>query len=426
MAGKAALQVPFSSCIHGPCLKHICETTESRPLVSVTGAGLDPNRAIDLLGSFASGDPDRTPEPGIRANETPQLSQRRESSMGETGITPGHLDSIAPLANTATGVLCTAGESRSVRSGAYCDLLPILFINRQNELERVSTQIEAFVKSDLDVGRLNKIHGWLWMVGRPQAAHPLHRQLMRKRAIIVTEQMDLHLTWNDSYLYVKPLPAYLLCTEFWKDYLCEDSELYEIACGFLLSYSWLICYNSDYLIATKGDENPCLIPPTITWNQWRSFIEELLGRLDLGHSKTKINRRYEYGELRLARLNQIYRYAPLWWYRHLIRGYQYGYHQYAPFFSRNFAWLIVVFAYINVVLTAMLVAMGIDGFKYDSRLISASYGFSIFSMILVVVVISIAVLIFFVLFTFNLITTLMAQRKRTREKAKNKVEIKNC
>jgi len=62
-----------------------------------------------------------------------------------------------------------------------------------------------------------------------------------------------------------------------------DSELYEKACGFLLSYSWLIRYISDYLIATKGDQNPCLVLSAVR-NQWQSFIEELLDHPDLAPS----------------------------------------------------------------------------------------------------------------------------------------------
>jgi hypothetical protein len=56
-----------------------------------------------------------------------------------------------------------------------------------------------------------------------------------------------------------------------------------------------------------------------------------------------INRRYHYGELRQG-LNLIYRLAPNFGLRHLIRGYYNEYNQYHVFFRRNFAWLIVVFA----------------------------------------------------------------------------------
>jgi len=76
---------------------------------------------------------------------------------------------------------------------------------------------------------------------------------MRKRTIIVTGQADSNLSWNDTYIHIKPLLAYLLCSEFWKDNLYKDLVFYKRACGFLLSYSWLVCYHSDFLIATKGD-----------------------------------------------------------------------------------------------------------------------------------------------------------------------------
>ena len=110
--------------------------------------------------------------------------------------------------------MSTDRESASVRSGAYRELLPIWFINREDEIERVSTKIETFLKNILNADKLNQIHGWLWMVRRLQIAHLLCRQLLRKRTIVVTGQKDLHLTWNNSYLYTKPLPVYLLCAKF--------------------------------------------------------------------------------------------------------------------------------------------------------------------------------------------------------------------
>lgn len=109
---------------------------------------------------------------------------------------------------------------------------------------------------------------------------------MRKRTIIVTEQMNLHLTWNNSYLYIKPLPAYMLCIEFWKDHLCDDPER---ARGFLMSYSWLIGYNSDYLIVIKGYHVLCLFHSTITWPRWRLLMEEFLDALNSEALKIKIN-----------------------------------------------------------------------------------------------------------------------------------------
>lgn len=419
---KAPFQVPFSTCFHSSCSRCSREKPDDQFLESTTGHGQGLNRATNLSKGFSSDNLDDRSKSETRPEGA---GQTRRGSWGERDTTHGPR-SPTLLADTTKGGFKMTQESSLVRGGAYRELLPTRFLNKHNKLERTLLDIQTFIKEDLNLNRLNHIHGWLWLVGRPEAGRPLHRQLMRKRVIVVTEQMDLHLTWNDSCLYIKPLPAHMLCTEFWKDYLCEDSSLYENACGFLLSYSWLICYNSDFLIATNGYQAPCLLPSTIDWPKWQSFVGEFLNALDSEDSNIKINRRYEYGELRLARLNFIYRYAPLWWYRHLFRGYYYGYHEYSSFFSRNFAWLIIAFAYMTVVLSAMQVALGVDGFKDDPRLKSASYGFSVFSMVLVVTVLVVVNLLFVTLFIYNLIATALVHVSKTGGKPKDRKRMKDC
>ena len=48
-----------------------------------------------------------------------------------------------------------------------------------------------------------------------------------------------------------------------------------------------------------------------------------------------INKRFIYGELRLGRLNAVFRFTGL----SLLRDYQTGYSQYSSFFRENFTWL---------------------------------------------------------------------------------------
>ncbi|KAG9239768.1 hypothetical protein BJ875DRAFT_365010 [Amylocarpus encephaloides] len=308
-------------------------------------------------------------------------------------------------------------------------LLPILFADSKHELLRPTDHLDAFLRQDLSVKRLTDIHGWLWMVGRPQAAQSLHRLRMKNRTIIATEQADLHLTWSNSYIFIKPLPSYLLVADFWKKNLCDD-VLHENACGFLLSYAWLIRNQSDFEIATKDDLTPSLLPANLEWNEWQTFMSEFLSNVSpdtpyrptRGVTDFKVSKRYQYGELRLGRINKIYRFAPLWWYGHLFRGYHSGYDQYGTFFSRNFAWLIVVFAYITVVLTAMQVGLALDikGFKDDVRLQNAAYGFSVFSMVLVAAVVGLGVILFLLIFVYNLVETVIAHSVRLY-RAKNRL-----
>ena len=75
--------------------------------------------------------------------------------------------------------------SRASLPAAYCD--------QDNELVRRGSGTVSFITLDMDVSRLNHIHPYLWLVGRPTHARPLHRQKMLERQIIVTEQADLHM-----------------------------------------------------------------------------------------------------------------------------------------------------------------------------------------------------------------------------------------
>lgn len=122
---------------------------------------------------------------------------------------------------------------------------------------------------------------------------------MKNRTIIATKQADLHLTWSDSYIFIKPLPPYLLFTDFWTKNLC-DNTLHENACSFLLSYAWLIRSQSDFEIATKNDLIPSLFPANLDWNEWQMFMSEFLGNVsldmpylpDYGVIDFKVSKRY--------------------------------------------------------------------------------------------------------------------------------------
>lgn len=127
-----------------------------------------------------------------------------------------------------------------------------------------------------------------------------------------------------------------------------------------------------------------------------------------------LGRRYEYGELRANRLNMIYRLAPALRFRHFIRGYYFGYNRYDVFFRRNFAWLIVVFAYLTIVLTTMQVGLATNNLSKDNRFQVASYGFAVFSIMVPVVMVGIDLLVFVILFTANLLSTIVNLYRRLR------------
>lgn len=74
----------------------------------------------------------------------------------------------------------------------------------------------------------------------------------------------------------------------------------------------------------------------------------------------------------------------------------------------------MVFAYITVVLTAMQVGLALDfrGLKDDSTLQKVSYGFSVFSMVLVAAVVGLGVILFLLIFVYNLVETVIAHGMR--------------
>jgi hypothetical protein len=118
--------------------------------------------------------------------------------------------------------------------------LPATYHDSHNELQEVDERerdsLMNYLEWKLDVSRLNKIHEYLWLAGRPMSARPLHRQVVLDREVVLTEQADLHLVWRESRLFVKPLPEFLIDHLFWKVYLCKNAQLYGRARGFLMSY----------------------------------------------------------------------------------------------------------------------------------------------------------------------------------------------
>jgi succinate dehydrogenase/fumarate reductase cytochrome b subunit len=270
----------------------------------------------------------------------------------------------------------------------------------------------------MNVTRLNQMHRYLWLAGRPTSARALHKQRLIERQIVITEQADLHLVWLESRLFVKPLPDYLLNHQTWTQIICEDRELHASCCGFLLSYIWLLCYPSDLRIAIEHG----LVTPELTWNDWTTFVEAFLNNVDC-ETLDAVNKRYQYGELRLQRLNIVYRFTNFYRSGHLMKGYMYGYNRYTVFFERNLGWVVLVFLYLTIILTAMQVGLATTTLQQNGSFRQASSGFAIFSMVLTVVIVGTALFLAIILFILNLLATRkflrrQAVRRRGQSQAK--------
>jgi hypothetical protein len=253
----------------------------------------------------------------------------------------------------------------------------------------------------LKTPRLNDIHQHLWLAGLPNAARPLHRQKLIGRSILITEDPDEHLVWLEGQIFIKPLPDFLLDYDFWNDNLCSDLELRKCACGLLLSYAWLVRHKSDLDIAKEFG----LLSKNIEWPNWVEFVDDFLCSINL-EALSDVNKRYKYGELRLSRLNAIYRIIPpTYSLKNFIRGYRGGSTWYNAFFERHFKWMLAVFAILSVFLSALQVGLATTMLQSSGPFQEVSYGFAIASLVAVVASVVLVFLVWFSLFLYYLLST---------------------
>ncbi|KAF2270192.1 hypothetical protein CC78DRAFT_550480 [Lojkania enalia] len=339
--------------------------------------------------------PDAGPE-RMEANLAPTKTSSRDAAPGALPESQG------------TGA--SAGVARL--AAAYINSLPTIFKTENGQIELVEGDIKGFLEKELDLSRLNIIHGHLWMAGRPLRAHPLHRYKLMGFELLHTQQMDLHLLKFSNKLLVKPLPEWMLSYDFWKEHICgsEKSHLYKSASGFIVSWVWLLCTPLDLKLA----HDQSLLPSFVTWHWWKDFIQDFYKHIDM-NALDQVNMRYHFGDLRLGRINSIYRSRFL--FTHFVRGYLYGYNRYAVFFQRNFGWILVVFVFFSLVLSAMQVGIGVEPAAGSMAFIRASYGFVVFSMVSVAGVLGSVGLLFFYIYFYNMakaISHAKSERKRRK------------
>ena len=254
--------------------------------------------------------------------------------------------------------------------------------------------------------RLTAIHDWLWLAGLPIAPRPLHHQSVLGRQICVSEIMDTHLVWDTGKIYIKPLPLYLLCPQFWQQYICcrlDDATRtgrYRRALGFLYSYAALIMYETDFDLAKEKR----LLPKEVQWQDWKILVQQL----DVETIHSRINPRFHHGELRLGRLNKI-----CFFFHTPMQPYLPFWNQTGAFFQSSFAWLASATVYIAIVLTAMQLGLATDPLVKNKTFQDVSYGFTVFSILGPLVVIAGVVFVFCLLAVYNIAST----RKFCREKA---------
>ena len=246
---------------------------------------------------------------------------------------------------------------------------PVFYARRRSEVPHfldtsLPGEIAAFTKEDVSLERLNRIRRFLWFAGNVGGrASCLTEFLEYNRSIKLTNRADMHVVTHSGIVYLKPLPDYLLCHRVWADYICRDLETFQDANVLICSYMYvLILSKSDLRVAQSHG----LVNEHISWEQWTSVAREVSRH----RSSRVLNLRWIYGELRLARLNWIYRFTHLdIYHRQDSRG-----------------WLIGTLLYITIVLTAMQVGLGTDKLQNSLTFQRASYGFTVFSIMAPVII----------------------------------------
>ncbi|ORY16016.1 hypothetical protein BCR34DRAFT_558010 [Clohesyomyces aquaticus] len=273
-------------------------------------------------------------------------------------------------------------------------------VRHDSNLVRLKEDSKKWLQIELCVPKLNRLHSRLWLAGLQRPARALHRQRLMSREICMTESPDEHLVWYESHIFIKPLPDYLLSHEFWEKQLNADEELHRCATGLLLSYAWLVSHVSDFRIAKELG----LLPESISWDEWYEFMDAFLD------TNAPVNKRYQYGELRLSRLNLLHRLSAPFSTRQLVFGYMPMATWYQAFFKRNFSWILAVFVCVSVILSALQVGLATERLQKYQGFQNASYGFAVTSIIGVLVSLVLVFLVWGFLFSYHVLSRFWLHR----------------
>jgi hypothetical protein len=217
--------------------------------------------------------------------------------------------------------------------------------------------LASFLEGELCSEDLEKMAPHFWMLSLHSSANisPLHRQVVKGREIIVSEDPILHLVWMPNRIHIKPLPVYLLSFVFWDYYLLSPTSplpamnrarILRAALGYLRTYYYLIRHESDLFLAQEKH----LIPASTSWVQFCAFTSRFNTVTDADVSK-----RYAFGELRLTRLNMYCKFILRKTRLHRVPTTTYG-----AYFSRFHSPFLFVFGVLSVVLNSLQVGLAVE------------------------------------------------------------------
>lgn len=244
-------------------------------------------------------------------------------------------------------------RSQDSASASACESLPGY---ADLELSRIGP-LSAFLVEELECKDLDQISDYLWLMTTQGSDNIswLHRQKVKGREIVPTEEPKLHLVWFYDKIYIKPVPRYLLSQRFWEDHLLDRKQalgpkhraILRSALGLLRTYAHLIRYESDIRIAQN--KNLALLPDNISWDQWCMLRKELLAIED-----RDVSGRFRFGEIRLTRLNFYCKFL-------LYKPYYHRTHrQYGDYFASFYPPLLFLFGIVSVTLGSMQLAATVE------------------------------------------------------------------
>ena len=257
--------------------------------------------------------------------------------------------------------LCSDLDLVSLSTGGTSSASKIAHMDRETTglpgepwLDLHSSELRTFLYDELLTPGLDKLSPYLWLVATQRSDHisPLHQQIVKGRQIMVAENPELHCTWMYNHVYLKPIPPYLLSWAFWQYYFNTSSILSQherdrakaAALGFLRTYSFLILHASDFRIAADLH----LIPANISYTKLRFFLTFFRKVSD-----SKVSKRYQFGELRLRRVN--------FWARIFLRRFFFQkvqvHYTCNAYFGRFYGPVLFIFAFFSTTLSAMQVGL---------------------------------------------------------------------
>jgi hypothetical protein len=297
-----------------------------------------------------------------------------------------------------------------VLPAAFSDLSPLareLQPLRSEDRNEVHTFLSAF----FDLSRFHAIRKMLWLIATHGAPRSLYYQKFLRREIVITEELDLHLVWAKSRIFIKPLPDFLLNYNFWEAHICCEPQLHRAACGLLYSYCGLIRFGHDLQVAQECR----LVNVDLDYRAWTEFARSALPNLNSKDPNT-MDTRFQYGELRINRLDTLYRYSP---YKFsgssIFQGFPHALTEsYVPYMDQyNNA--VSAFGVIVIVLSAFNLSLSAHSPGPDLQ--QAAYGFAIFAMILCAALIGLFIVLPLISLLMTIYGSILTRKRlaKTRE-----------